>query len=132
MEQAWCRNFGLKNLKDASAAAKMASEFELNRNYLREIVGQIRTIGAKPVLVIPPMTDVMLNRFSDEFLEAFMYDNIVKSSVDVPILDYLRDERFIGRHELFLDSEFLNESGSSKFTRIVLEDLKVAANVGQM
>ncbi|WP_165051611.1 MULTISPECIES: hypothetical protein [unclassified Adlercreutzia] len=132
MEQAWCRNFGLENLKDAAPAERMASEFEVNRKYLREIVEQIRVIGAKPALVIPPMTDVMLNRFSDAFLKAFMYDNIVKSGVDAPVLDYLRDERFIRRHEFFLDSELLNGSGSSEFTRIVLNDLESAVITSQV
>ncbi|WP_165249034.1 hypothetical protein [Adlercreutzia sp. ZJ141] len=131
MEQAWCRNFGLKNLKDAAPAARMASEFEANRKNLRKIVEQIRAIGAMPALVIPPMTNVMLDRFSDAFLKAFMYDNIVESGVDAPVLDYLRDERFVERHELFFDSEFLNATGSSEFTHIVLKDLETVSIAGQ-
>ncbi|WP_304425672.1 hypothetical protein [uncultured Adlercreutzia sp.] len=123
MERAWKGNFGLDDFEDPAAAAKFEDQFSYNRDQLRQIVDLCAANGWNPIIVIPPFTDIMANRFSDEFMKVFVYDNIAAAASEVPVLDYFRDERFATNYSLFLDSEFLNPDGAKRFTEMVLREI---------
>ena len=42
----------------------------------------------------------------------------------IPLLDYVNDNRFYGRYDLFFDGSHLNEKGADEYSRIVAHDVK--------
>ena len=78
----------------------------------------------RPVIVIPPISDILYNRFSSIFLKKYMYNNIeIANKQKVPVLDYLNDKEFTSK-ELYQQIDFLNSVGRKKFTNRVISDLK--------
>ena len=83
--------------------------------------------GWRPVIVIPPLSDVMKKEFSREFMSAVLYDNVREANTpEIPVLDYLYDERF-GDYRLYGNADFLNKDGRRLFTQTVLHDLEKMA-----
>lgn len=122
MERCWCESFSLSNLQSVGSTQHLHSSFELNQNKLAAIVSICEKEGFPYSVVVLPFTDIMAGRFSLGFLNEFVHENVKSIVYEDRIFDYFSDVRFASRHELFYNSEFLNERGRSTFTRLVLAE----------
>lgn len=114
----------LKDLKDAGQAQFYRKVFDGKIEDLKKVIAGCRGFGLIPVLLIPPISNIMMGYMSDEFIRAFVYDNIAKATDDdLLFLDYLRDPRFTDDSFYEPNGLFLNEAARKSFTKIVWEDV---------
>ena len=78
-----------------------------------------------PVLITTPYMSYYSKWMSDEFLQEF-YSQIyaIQNDMGVVYLDYSKDEHFLNKEDLFIDTDHLNEDGARIFTGIVIQDLE--------
>lgn len=121
--QAWIREFGLKNLSDASQGQKFADEFAFTSNIVEEMVVWCKEKGLNPVLVNLPVAAEMENCFSQEFLNAFYYDqmNQIVRNTGVKFIDLQKKEK-LSDYLLYLDSCRLNKVGREIITRLLINE----------
>ncbi|PLX16375.1 MAG: hypothetical protein C0601_10425 [Candidatus Muiribacterium halophilum] len=97
----------------------------LERNLvgLNIIIGRLRQMEAKIIIVIPPFTKYYYNEFSDVYKQ-IMNDTLMDVSKNHKIIfkDYSEDKRFYENIDLFADSDHLNKSGRKLFTKILFEE----------
>lgn len=105
----------LKNKDAYDDSAKILSniiEFCLARNF-------------KPVLILPPVSKYLSEKFTPEMLQLFVYDFVRKANKkSIIFLDYWNDSEF-SNNAYYRNSFFLNYKGSKKFTKKVLKDLNM-------
>lgn len=118
----WLRdNPELRNLKDLPKR-DMTNVFEEKKKELKEIIEECKSANLRPVLLIPPISNKLHSYFSQEFLEAFVYNNIKEISDAVVLLDFLSDDTF-GNDLFYSNGLFLKYEIASEFTREVLSRL---------
>lgn len=96
---------------------------------LYDIIDICRAHRARPVLLTTPVLREymdILESGSPEFLRDFhdVIGQIVRDT-GVEYRDYSRDERFFDDHSLFLNADHLNEEGSRRFTKILMDEFVV-------
>ena len=123
----WRRQFALADMENPRSAEHLHPVFQQTQALVRAMISFCQTRGWRPVIVIPPLSDVMKKEFSREFMRAVLYDNVREANTaGIPILDYLYDERFDDYH-LYGNADFLNKDGRRLFTQTVLHDLEKMA-----
>lgn len=92
-----------------------------NTDCLCRIIAICKESGIHPVLVTTPF----LREYNDLVPEAFL--QVQRACLDaladeysIPYLDFSQDARFVDRHDLFLNSDHLNDTGGLLFTDILL------------
>jgi hypothetical protein len=121
---AWMRQFGLSDMVSGDIPEELRLQFDQTTRIVSEMIDFCLNQGFKPVLVIPPVSEALRELLGGNYLDVALYDNIKKANVrNVPVLDYLRDDRF-SDFSLYRNSDFLTESGSIFFTQAVFMDLE--------
>ena len=121
----WIKQFGLIDMVSGNFSEDLLRQFEKAVALVSQIIDFCRENGFRPVLVVPPASAALQKLMGEEFLRAALYENIRKANGGhAPVLDYLHDARF-SDHSLYLNSDFLNESGALLFTRAVYDDLQL-------
>lgn len=119
----WIKQFGLRDMVSANFSEDHLRNFEKAVALVSQMIDFCRENGFRPVLVIPPASAALQKIMGEEFLRVALYENIRKANVGhAPVLDYLHDARF-SDPSLYLNSDFLNNSGAVLFTRAVYDDL---------
>jgi hypothetical protein len=79
----------------------------------------------RPIVVIPPMYNALLEQFSDKFKISIIKPlfDCAKAN-DVPILDYMNSEIFRNDNTMFINSFMLNNRGAQKFTTLIIDEIK--------
>lgn len=103
---------------------RIFNEEEIEAVY--DMIKLCKEIGARPVLVTPPF----LAEYTDEvmkndphFLEDFYgVTEEIKNNTGVEYYDYSFDERFVGKYELFMNTDHLNKAGAEYFTDIIWDE----------
>ncbi len=104
--------------------------FEKTIKLLKEMIDYCEENNFKPVIIVPPISNVLNNLMSKELMQKVLFDNIDKANVKkIPVLNYLYDERFED-YNLYLNSDFLNKTGREKFIKIVISDIEKINLVG--
>ncbi len=120
----WKKQFGLKNMLDCDFSEQLKTDFEKNVRIVNEMIAFCLENNFKPVLIVPPVSEVLNNKYSKSFMNGFLYENIKKANTQkIPLLDYLYDERFQD-HNLYINSDLMNKRGRDIFTQSVMEDLR--------
>lgn len=120
----WKKQFGINDL-DAPLSEQHVKDQENRIQVLKEMIDFCLERDLKPVLTIPPIHFSLKKRLTNKCRENYIYSFIRKANEqNVPFLNYIDDERF-NSDKYFSNSFFLNEKGAKKFTKIVLEDLKI-------
>ena len=122
----WNQGFGIEipSLK-LSETNKM--NFEKNMKLLKNMSLYCKQQGLRPVFVMLPTTDVLANRFTEEFVDQNVNDCMSKVLTDEPYLNYFGDKRYMQR-DWYMTSFFLNKKGRREMTKIIFEDIKKAFN----
>ncbi|MBQ7216064.1 MAG: hypothetical protein IJS39_08785 [Synergistaceae bacterium] len=120
----WKREFDLQNLTDPSQAHAHRQVFAEKIALLSEEIDYCKAHQWHPVFVIPPVPAKSRKFISNEFVKAFVYDNLqvlAEKYPDVKILDYFADERMTP--EMFSGDIFVNSEGRKTFSRILFADI---------
>lgn len=121
----WKLQFNITDLENPlSQPVKEAMEY--NCEILRQMFAFCYERELHPVLILPPASKVLKDKFPDSFREQYVYANVRKviTGTDIPFMDYWDDRRFDDR-EFYFNSFFLNAVGRKLFTEQVLRDLKL-------
>lgn len=102
--------------------------YEMNLSEVSKMIDFCYAHELTPVLVTTPVTDV-LNEIYEKDIDFFpTFEQFSKDLLNkypgLIYLDYSRDEYFSKKHELFFDSDHLNNMGADEFTRTVIQDLQ--------
>lgn len=124
----WIKNW-MKEFKVSDLNAPLSEENRKGRNIrletVREMIKFCFERSLRPVVVIPPAHPSLNAYFSETFCKNYIYSFIEEINVSgVEVLDYLKSEDF-SVNNLFRDAYFMNSQGAKRFTRQVLEDLKL-------
>lgn len=121
----WCKQFGLTNTMGNSIPKELDEVFIKTRQILTGMIQFCLDYGLKPVLVVTPVSKIMNDRLGDDFINCVLFDNINKANIqNVPLMNYLSDERF-GDYNLYHNNaDFLNARGRRLFTEILVSDTK--------
>lgn len=118
----WEKEFTIK-IPNIEIPDRLLKNIESNILNLKQLLATCRRNEIKPVIIIPPVTGILLSKFSNNFLNKYLYENIKNSiSEEVPVLNYLDNKDFY-EVDLYMDSFFLNKKGRLKFTKRVLNDI---------
>ncbi len=90
-------------------------------DYLIEIIRLCKAHNVTPVLLTTPFLSEYSALAPEDFLvmQQETLDKICTAE-DVVYLDFSHDRRFIGRYELFINSDHLNHNGALYFTDLLL------------
>lgn len=96
------------------------SEIQKTKKWLKNIIEFCVQKHLEPVIVVPPLSQVLLDRLSPEFRKTHFYDvlyEVVKE--DLLILDYTKDEKYCDPG-LYGWPGFLIKKAAKEFTRDVI------------
>lgn len=92
-----------------------------NTDCLLRIIAICKDSGIIPVLVTTPFLREYNDLVPEEFLKVQRaYLNTLAKEYCIPYLDFSQDSRFVDRHDLFINSDHLNNAGGLLFTDILL------------
>ena len=121
----WKEEFALSDLKDASQAEAHRKAFAEDVQVLVDEIEYCKKNSWCPVLVVPPVPEITRKYISDEFIQAFAYDNIKAVQAKHPqvqLLSYYDDKRFTD--DMFRYGIFANEKGQELFSKILFSDVR--------
>lgn len=125
--KSWIREFSLEDLGDASQGMGFADSFAYTTGIVGEMVAWCKEREFNPVIVNIPVTSEMLHCFSEEFLNAFYYENIkrVSRGHGVEFIDLQKKEK-LSDYLLYIDSCRLNKIGRKVVTKLLLDEVSRA------
>lgn len=122
----WKSQFKLKDLEHRESAAHLEENIVKAVGIVRKMIDESRAAGLQPILMIPPLSAVINKKIAPEFLDEVLYKPVRKYLSDVPLLDYVHDERFQD-YRLYQNGDFMNEAGRKKFMPVLWQDIQKAA-----
>lgn len=121
----WCRQFGLKDTVSDVIPSEFEKEFMETRAVLTRMIQFCLDKGFNPILVVTPVSKAMNECLSEAFMNKVLFDNIKQANKqNVPLLNYLRDDRFQDISLYANNADFLNARGRKLFTNVLLNDTK--------
>ena len=108
----------LRNFRDPTQSKFYTDVFDKNIYYLNLIKNYCEKYGIRYIPIIAPISSYIKNSFSEEFLDAFLFDNIKK--LEIPYLDFLSKSSYEDITN-YLDGLFLNEQARIRFTEEVMK-----------
>lgn len=121
--EGWKKQFALKNLQDQEALDHLQQNIKAAAQVLEQIISFVRTNEVQPILLIPPFSAVINKKISDEFLQGIIYTPLKEYAKGVPLLDYIRDDRFQD-YKLYQNGDFMNEEGRKVFMPVLWHDIQ--------
>lgn len=119
----WMSEFDIKDLR-APLEEKLITAQKESAQYLMNIIKYARNHDLRPVIVFPPMSEVLSKLIPDETIKFYVYDFIAMMKLyDVPFLDYSKSLE-LQSPNLYFNALFMNQKGRKVFTARVLSDLK--------
>lgn len=121
----WESKLGIPSVCSDYITEELQGRMEKNKNLVLEMITLCRLHSIEPVLIIPPTSGIMHEKVAEacinKYLKLPVYD--IAERTGVKILDYMEEEEFL-THDLYMNSDCLNEKGRKIFTKRLLEDLK--------
>lgn len=121
----WKSQFDLKDLQHRESVKHLAENIKKAAGVVRKMVDESRAAGLTPILMIPPLSAVINKKLASKFLDEVLYKPVRKYLDDVPLLDYVHDERFQD-YRLYQNGDFMNEAGRKKFMPVLWQDIQKA------
>lgn len=128
LESAWKGLFHLPDLKSTKLSQGNYNNIKLNVNYLKKIIKKCKEKLLRPIIVVPPFSRKLNDRFSKEFTYKVVDSYLcqISQKLEVPYLNYQYDEYFQNKENLYIDKGFrLNYFGSKVFVNRLFADLKM-------
>lgn len=116
----WRKELGILSYESGKQRPEWYREITASKKWLEKIIFLCRERNWKPIIIIPPMSQLLLDRISAEFLKVNFYDILNEMKVsEIPILDYTENREFCNP-DLYGAPCFLGRKGAKKFTKDVL------------
>lgn len=128
LEAAWKNLFHLSDLKSVNLSQENYDNINLNIDYLKKIIGKCKEKSLRPIIVVPPFSRKLNDKFSKEFTDKVVDSYLcqISQELEVPYLNYQYDEYFQIKENLYIDKGFrLNYLGSTMFVNRLFSDLKI-------
>ena len=121
----WMEQLGIISFSSGELSLQVKEGIEKNKKWLRSILSFCKEKNFEPIIVIPPMSQVLLDKISMEFRESHFYQPLYEVvGEDVQIVDYSTDEKFCNPNRYGWPG-FLVQDAAKEFTKDVL--LKIGA-----
>lgn len=121
--EGWKQEFHLPDLRHRTSAAHLHDEINRTSSLLRRMVDEMKGQGYHPILMIPPMSMVINKKIGVDFLDEVLYHPLRQKFTDVPLLDYMHDERFQD-YRLYQNGDFMNQEGRKVFMPVLWHDIQ--------
>ena len=121
----WKSQFDLKDLQHRESVKHLEENIKKAAGVVRKMVDESRAAGLTTIPMIPPLSAVINKKLAPEFLDEVLYKPVRKYLDDVPLLDYVHDERFQD-YRLYQNGDFMNEAGRKKFMPVLWQDIQKA------
>ena len=121
--EGWKKQFMLNDLQHQKSLAHLQVNIRRDGQVLSDIVSYARINDIHPIILIPPFSTVINKKISDEFLQAIIYTPVKSIVKRVPVLDYIRDERFQD-YRLYQNGDFMNAEGRKVFMPVLWHDIQ--------
>ena len=121
--ETWIKQLSIISFQSGELSEVACSEINKTKKVFREIIEFCKSENFEPIIVIPPMSRVLLDKISDEFRKTHFYEpleQVVKN--EYMILDYTKDVYYTNPH-FYGWPGFLIKSTAKEFTRDVLEKI---------
>lgn len=120
----WIKEFHLKDTLSDIIPQELEIKMAESRQILTDIIEFCLSKDLRPVLVVTPVSGIMNRHLSDAFMKKVLYDNIEMANKKmVPVLDYMRDERFADADYYCNSADLLNLRGRRLFTEVAVKDI---------
>lgn len=119
----WIRSLKIISLISGEVAPQTKTEIKKSQMWLKNILEFCEKMEFIPVIIVPPMSQTLLEKIGLKFREMNFY-NVIKETVSgsIRILDYSEDTYFC-EPKLYGWPGFLAEGAAREFTRDVLHKL---------
>lgn len=118
----WNNEFNI-NIPDTKIPLSAQNNITANIKILQRLIDTCIAASLRPVLVIPPITNILLSRFDKKFIHQYLISILTEQiKRDVAILNYL-DNEMMKNISLYMNSFFLNKTGRKEFTKLLFYDL---------
>ncbi|MGL4819415.1 MAG: hypothetical protein ACRC5C_05500 [Bacilli bacterium] len=114
----------LEKVEGFAEAAQKNDSVANNMAQLREIVAYCQEKGYRVVFTIEPVHRSYHEYFTEDVMDKLVFQHLEALNLDVPVLNYMSDERFMDEERYFLDPDHLNRDGRKKYSWIVYHELK--------
>ncbi|WP_252100529.1 hypothetical protein [Exiguobacterium sp. SH31] len=121
------KNYSERKYEMVEAQYKQAVEnrdIEHNMKRLQEIVEYSEAQGFRVVLAMEPVHASYHAYFDEAVMDRLVYQHLQSLELDVPFLNYMRDERFVNQRDYFHNPDHLNGKGRALLSSLVYGDLK--------
>lgn len=122
----WCEASGIeqKDWNNGRISENIKKNMINSQCYLNNLLDFCMDSNWRPVLVALPYSEDMNNMLNEDLLDRIFYQNLnVYKARGIPFLDYSSNHK-LKSGDLYMDMEYLNETGKKLFTNLVIEDLK--------
>jgi hypothetical protein len=118
----WLTSFSLDSIDNIVLSSENKENIETNMVILHDMIEFCLEHNYRPVIMLLPITNGLYDLLPESFRNKYITEPIQKASnQNVPVLDYLHDQRFVS-HDLFISSWWFNSSGRKIFTRAMMDD----------
>ena len=122
----WKKQFDIADFTNPVFPESVKDSMQTTTELLYEMITFCRDCNWKPVLVTPPTSKLLRQRFSKEFLNAFFYEHISQANdTDIPYLNFLDHPSFQEQYDFFINGiSFLSRTGRDRFMRLLTTELE--------
>ncbi|MFB1082510.1 hypothetical protein [Jeotgalibacillus sp. JSM ZJ347] len=113
-----------QKVKDEYQGAVDNDIIKENMAYLKAIIDHCNANGYPVVLTMEPVHESYGAYLDEDVMNELVFQHLEELDLDVPMLNYMNDERFSDQQEYFIDADHLNKKGRKVYSEIVYEDLK--------
>lgn len=120
----WERKLGIPNVLTTEITDTLIRNIATNINIVCDMIDLCRQNEVEPVLIIPPVSEIMHKLVSDQCLEVYLRTPIreIIEKKQIRMYDYMTREE-LSHTEFYLNSDCLNADGQKIFMRLILQDI---------
>lgn len=121
----WKKQLGIVSFASGEVSSHTKKEIEKSQRWLKRILDYCEYMKFIPVVIVPPMSQTLLDKIGRRFRKINFYDILYTTVSDnIQILDY-SDDSFFCNPKLFGWPGFLVEKAAQIFTKDVIERLRL-------
>lgn len=121
----WKKQLGILSFQGGLQRPEWYGEIAAAKGWFEKILLLCGERGWKPVVIVPPMSQTLLDRISTEFRRSNFYDILYEVAGEkILVLDYSKSGEFCDPG-LYRTPCFLTKEGAQRFTRDVLKRLEM-------
>lgn len=120
----WENGIGIGDVSFGSLNPQLTDTIKINKKRVIDLINEAESESVVPVLIVPPVSDIIRARVSHECLDTYLYQPIreIQRETGARLFDYMYDEK-LGDEKLYLNSDCLNEDGKRIFMKKIIDDL---------